>query len=58
MIKGWIMGLFRDDDRVKLLNELGLGEFVEAINNRDEIEELNKVNARLNEKIKVLKQLN
>ena len=33
MIKGWIIALFKDDDKVKLINELGLGEFISGINN-------------------------
>ncbi len=51
MIKGWIFRLFRDDDKVKLLNELGLEGFIDRMNNRGEIEVLKKINTKSNEKI-------
>lgn len=36
LIKNWVIGLFKEDDKVKLLNELGLSEFIANINNRQD----------------------
>ncbi len=36
LIKSWVIGLFKEDDKVKLLNELGLSEFIANINNRQD----------------------
>jgi hypothetical protein len=53
LVKNWIMALFKEDDKVKLLNDFGLAGFIANINSRQEDKEDND-KAHINSTIKEL----